>query len=242
MGAEFWALATAKANSEMDATSSFFMWVLRCRCWRALGLLRVRSGESTLPTGCDGSEPDQAALTRPSLLPPSDPLIVRQRKRRPRASPVSNPPPASALSRAPGALLRCAPRSLMEALPSRSSRPRRQGAAPEKPPTKIPAEQLDSLVAPIALYPDPLLAQTLVASTYPLEIVQLQQWLGKNKELKDKALDRRGREAALGPEHPVDGGVPRRREAPRRRHPVDHRPWETPSSTSSPTSWTPSSG
>jgi len=53
---------------------------------------------------------------------------------------------------------------------------------------KIPADQLDSLVAPIALYPDPLLSQVLVASTYPLEIVQLQQWLGKNKDLKDKAL------------------------------------------------------
>lgn len=52
----------------------------------------------------------------------------------------------------------------------------------------IPADQLDSLVAPIALYPDPMLSQTLVASTYPLEIIQLQQWLGKNKELKDKAL------------------------------------------------------
>ncbi len=53
---------------------------------------------------------------------------------------------------------------------------------------KIPADQLDSLVAPIALYPDPLLSQTLVASTYPLEIIQLQQWLGRNQNLKDKAL------------------------------------------------------
>src|SRR5437763_2275276 len=53
---------------------------------------------------------------------------------------------------------------------------------------KISNEQLDSLVAPIALYPDPLLAQTLACSTYPLEIIQLQQWLGKNKSLKDKAL------------------------------------------------------
>ena len=59
-------------------------------------------------------------------------------------------------------------------------------AAPEA--TKLSPEQLESLVAPIALYPDPLLAQTLVASTYPLEIIQLQQWLAKNKELKDKAL------------------------------------------------------
>ena len=59
------------------------------------------------------------------------------------------------------------------------------GAAPE---AKIPEAQLDSLVAPIALYPDPLLAQTLAASTYPIEIMQLQQWLDKNKDLKDQAL------------------------------------------------------
>ena len=53
---------------------------------------------------------------------------------------------------------------------------------------KIPNDQLDSLVAPIALYPDQLLSQTLVASTYPLEVIQLQQWLDKNKNLKDQAL------------------------------------------------------
>jgi len=52
----------------------------------------------------------------------------------------------------------------------------------------ISPDELDSLVAPIALYPDPLLAQTLVASTYPLEIIQLQQWLAKNPGLKDKEL------------------------------------------------------
>ena len=56
------------------------------------------------------------------------------------------------------------------------------------PEAKIPAEQLDALVAPIALYPDPLLSQTLVASTYPLELILLQQWLTKNKTLKDKEL------------------------------------------------------
>jgi len=49
--------------------------------------------------------------------------------------------------------------------------------------SKVSADQLDSLVAPIALYPDPLLAQTLAAATYPLEIIQLQQWLEKNKNL-----------------------------------------------------------
>jgi uncharacterized protein DUF3300 len=49
--------------------------------------------------------------------------------------------------------------------------------------------QLDQLVAPIALYPDPLLAQVLIASTYPLEVVQAERWLEKNKELKGEALD-----------------------------------------------------
>lgn len=63
-----------------------------------------------------------------------------------------------------------------------------QQSAPAGQDAMLPADQLDSLVAPIALYPDPLLAQTLVACTYPLEIVQLQQFLEQNKGLKDKAL------------------------------------------------------
>jgi Protein of unknown function (DUF3300) len=63
-----------------------------------------------------------------------------------------------------------------------------QVSSPQSQAPLIPPDQLDSLVAPIALYPDPLLAQTLVASTYPLELVQLHQWLVKNSGLKDKAL------------------------------------------------------
>jgi Protein of unknown function (DUF3300) len=63
-----------------------------------------------------------------------------------------------------------------------------QSSPPQDQPVKISPDQLDSLVAPIALYPDPLLAQTLAASTYPLELIQLQQWLAKNPGLKDKAL------------------------------------------------------
>ena len=53
---------------------------------------------------------------------------------------------------------------------------------------KLPPEHLDALVAPIALYPDPLLAQCLVASTYPLELIQLHQWMAKHPGLKDKPL------------------------------------------------------
>ncbi len=51
-------------------------------------------------------------------------------------------------------------------------------------------EELDSLVAPVALYPDPLLAQVLVASTYPLDVVDAQQWLDKNSSLKGEELSK----------------------------------------------------
>lgn len=49
-------------------------------------------------------------------------------------------------------------------------------------------DQLDSLVAPLALYPDPILSQVLVASTYPLQIVEAERWLGKHSSLTGKAL------------------------------------------------------
>jgi len=51
-------------------------------------------------------------------------------------------------------------------------------------------EQLEQLVAPIALYPDALLMQILMASTYPLEIVEADRWLGKQPDLKGDALDK----------------------------------------------------
>ena len=50
-----------------------------------------------------------------------------------------------------------------------------------------PAE-LDQLVAPIALYPDTLLAEVLMASTYPLEVVQADRWATENKNLKGDEL------------------------------------------------------
>jgi hypothetical protein len=49
-------------------------------------------------------------------------------------------------------------------------------------------EQIDALVSPIALYPDTLLSEVLMASTYPLEVVQASRWLKENKGLKDDAL------------------------------------------------------
>jgi hypothetical protein len=52
----------------------------------------------------------------------------------------------------------------------------------------LKAEQLDQLVAPIALYPDTLLAEVLMASTYPLEVVQADRWATGNKALKGDQL------------------------------------------------------
>jgi len=49
-------------------------------------------------------------------------------------------------------------------------------------------EVLDQLVAPIALYPDPLLAEILMASAYPLDVVQAERWLQSNKKLKGDEL------------------------------------------------------
>ena len=49
-------------------------------------------------------------------------------------------------------------------------------------------EELDQLLAPIALYPDSLLSQVLMASTYPLEVVQADRWAGQNNDLKGDAL------------------------------------------------------
>jgi hypothetical protein len=49
-------------------------------------------------------------------------------------------------------------------------------------------EELDQLVAPIALYPDPLLAEVLMASAYPLDIVQAERWLQSHKNLKGDQL------------------------------------------------------
>ena len=48
-------------------------------------------------------------------------------------------------------------------------------------------EQLDQILAPIALYPDALLSQTLMAATYPLEVVEAARWTQANPNLKGDA-------------------------------------------------------
>jgi Protein of unknown function (DUF3300) len=54
--------------------------------------------------------------------------------------------------------------------------------------TVFKPEEIEQLVAPIALYPDSLVSQILMASTYPLEVVEAARWLRENKTLKGDAL------------------------------------------------------
>src|SRR5262249_30663396 len=62
-------------------------------------------------------------------------------------------------------------------------------AAPSQPEqTLLKPEQLEALVAPIALYPDALLANMLAAATYPLEIVEADRMVKDKKNLKGDAL------------------------------------------------------
>jgi hypothetical protein len=61
-------------------------------------------------------------------------------------------------------------------------------AAPPPAQQLLGADQLDQIVAPIALYPDTLLAEVLMASSYPLEVVEADRWASANKNLEGDAL------------------------------------------------------
>jgi hypothetical protein len=68
-------------------------------------------------------------------------------------------------------------------------------AAPAAPSSAAPAgkafseQEIEQLVAPIALHPDALFSQILMASTYPLEVVEAERWVKKHSDLKGKALE-----------------------------------------------------
>src|SRR5713101_2645127 len=65
-----------------------------------------------------------------------------------------------------------------------------EAAAPETPeaPAPLSSDQLDQLVAPIALYPDALVAQILAGSTYPTEVVEADRWMQSHSDLKGEKL------------------------------------------------------
>ncbi len=75
-------------------------------------------------------------------------------------------------------------------------------AAEQEPPktgTPLSAAELDRLTAPVALYPDSLLAQILMASTYPLDVVSAARWLKQNSGLKGKELENAAKDQPWDP-------------------------------------------
>ena len=63
-------------------------------------------------------------------------------------------------------------------------------AGPAPPYSQQSPEQLQQLVAPIALYPDSLVAQILAASTFPEQVVQADRWVQEHQGLQGEALAR----------------------------------------------------
>src|SRR5258708_15148160 len=94
---------------------------------------------------------------------------------------------AEATAPIPGATLAPTP-PIPPAPPSAADAPANAPSVPAPP--RFSQEQLDQLVAPVALYPDQLLSQILMASTYPLEVVEAARWAREpaNRALKDDAL------------------------------------------------------
>lgn len=115
-----------------------------------------------LPAAC-GREEGQAGKT-----PPAPPPLAQAPQ--PAAGPAQTPAqPAPASPMQPPAAAAPGPTPPVPAAPT--------------PPQGKPLSELESLVAPIALYPDPLLAELLVASSYPLEVVQAVRWLDTKPDL-----------------------------------------------------------
>jgi len=66
--------------------------------------------------------------------------------------------------------------------------PAQESEEPEQS-DRFKKEELTQMLAPIALYPDSLIAPILMASTYPLEVVEAERWVRQNKNLKGDELD-----------------------------------------------------
>ena len=71
-------------------------------------------------------------------------------------------------------------------MPVDSATAAESGGGDAKP---LGVEELEQLVAPVALYPDSLLAQLLMASTYPLEVVEAARWSKENPKISGAELD-----------------------------------------------------
>jgi hypothetical protein len=107
-------------------------------------------------------------------------LVSEASAQTPQQPDTSSPPPQAQPSDTSGPT---------QAQPSDASgQPQAQPSDTSGDSQKLSQAELDQIVAPIALYPDPLLANVMMASTYPLEVVEANRWVEANKSLKGKEL------------------------------------------------------
>lgn len=85
-----------------------------------------------------------------------------------------------------GMLMATSP-SIAKAEPSAAMYPPINGMQ-EAPPANVAPADIDAIVAPIALYPDALVAQILAAATYPDQITEADKWVKANSSLKGEAM------------------------------------------------------
>src|SRR5258708_36193224 len=69
-------------------------------------------------------------------------------------------------------------------MPVDANQDQQLATGPQQQQPLMSPDQLSNLVAPVALYPDPLLGQVLAASTYPLELIEANQWEQRNGNLR----------------------------------------------------------
>ena len=80
------------------------------------------------------------------------------------------------------------PRKRSSRRPGGSSRPPRRYSNRRNRRQQLGQGELEKLLAPIALYPDDLVAQILTAATYPIEVVEASRWVGAHPNLRGNAL------------------------------------------------------
>src|SRR6266404_5660603 len=84
-------------------------------------------------------------------------------------------------------------------MPVDANQDQQLAAGPQQQQPLMSPDQLSNLVAPVALYPDPLLGQVLAASTYPLELIEANQWVQRNGNLRGQQLTDAARQQPWDP-------------------------------------------
>ncbi|WP_228530751.1 MULTISPECIES: DUF3300 domain-containing protein [Myxococcaceae] len=134
------------------------------------------------PSGQQPAAQQQPAQQQPAQQQPTTAQAAPPPQQQPTPAATNGTSPAQPVTNQPG---QPAQTQTVQNVPPQGA----QGQQPAQGQKTFSQKDLDELLAPIALYPDTLLAQVLMASTYPLEVVEAARWRKANPKLKDKALE-----------------------------------------------------